>query len=101
VRVDMIVAPVENSLEAIGPTVELPLAEVSGAIGQVGQAVEQVETVIAMTADSQGPVHGGEREAIVDDLDRASQRIKEAVQDVGIMIVAAQAPIAIKPRRYP
>src|SRR6185436_3503267 len=33
---------------------------------------------------------GGEREAIVDNLDRATQRIKETVQDVEIMIVAAQ-----------
>jgi len=63
---------------------------VSGAIGQVGEAVEQVETVIAVTADSQGPVDGGEREAIVDNLDRATQRIKEAVQDVATMIVVAQ-----------
>jgi predicted PurR-regulated permease PerM len=83
---DTIAAAAEDSR----PTVELPLAEVSGAIGQVGQAVEQVETVIAVTADSQGPVHDGEREAIVDNLDRATQRIKEAVQDVEIMIVAAQ-----------
>jgi hypothetical protein len=89
-RGDMIAATAEESLEASGPTVELPLAEVSGAIGQVGQAVEQVETVIAVTADSQGPVHDGEREAIVDNLDRATQRIKEAVQDVEAMIVAAQ-----------
>jgi hypothetical protein len=88
--VDTIPAVAEDLLEASGPTVELPLAEVSGAIGQVGQAVEQVETVIAMTADSQGPVHGAEREGIVDNLDRATQRIREAVQDVETMIVAAQ-----------
>jgi hypothetical protein len=100
-RVDTIAPAAEDSREASGPTVELPLAEVSGAIGQVGQAAEQVETVIAMTADSQGPVRGGEREAIVDNLDRATQRIKEAVQDVETMIVAAQEEDATTGDRPP
>ncbi len=100
-RVDTSAAGAEDSREASGPTVELPLAEVSGAIGQVGQAAEQVETVIAMTADSQGPVRGGEREAIVDNLDRATQRIKEAVQDVETMIVAAQEEDATTGDRPP
>jgi hypothetical protein len=52
--------------------------------------VAQVETIIAATAGSQGPVQSGQREASVDNLDQAAQRFKEAVQDVETLVVAAQ-----------
>jgi hypothetical protein len=91
-RADTIVPAAEDSLETGGPTVELPLAELSEATGEIEQGVKQVELVIAATADSQGPVQGGEREAIVDNLDQATQRFKDAVQDVETMVVTAQAP---------
>ena len=89
-RADTIVPAPEDSLETSRPTVELPLAELSEATGEIEQGVKEVELVIAATADSQGPVQGGEREAIVDNLDQATQRFKEAVQDVETMVVAAQ-----------
>jgi NAD(P)H-dependent FMN reductase len=67
--------------------VQPPLAELREATGQVGQAV--VETIIAATAGSQGPLQSAQREASVDNLDQAAQRFKEAVQDVETFVVAA------------
>lgn len=89
-HVDTIVAPAEDWLGTSGPAAHLPLAELSEATGQVGQAVAQVETIIATTESSQGSVQSGQREASVDSLDRATQRFKEAVQDVETLVVAAQ-----------
>jgi predicted PurR-regulated permease PerM len=86
-RVDTIVAATEDSFETGGPTVELALAERNEANGRVGQAVAPVETVAETTASSQQSVQGG---AIVDTLDRATQRIKGVVQDVETRVVAAQ-----------
>ena len=87
-RVDTIVVPAEDALGTSGPTVQPPLTELREATGQVGQAV--VETIIAVTAGSQGPLQSGQREASVDNLDQAAQRFKEAVQDVETFVVAAQ-----------
>ena len=64
------------------------LAELREATGQVGQAV--VETIIAATAGSQGPLQSARREAGGDNLDQAAQRFKEAVEDVETLVVAAQ-----------
>jgi predicted PurR-regulated permease PerM len=89
-RVDTIAAPTEDALGTTGPAGQLPLAELSEATGQVGKAVAQVETIIAATAGSQGPVQSGQREPSADSLDRATQRFKEAVQDVETLVVAAQ-----------
>ena len=52
--------------------------------------MEPIETVTESTASSRESVGGGEREAIVDTLDRATQRIKDVVQDVETRVVAAQ-----------
>ena len=52
--------------------------------------MEQVATAIATTTETQGPVQGAEPEAIVDNLDRATQRFKDAVQDVEALVVTAQ-----------
>ncbi len=89
-HVDTIETPAEDWLGTSGPTVQLPLAELSEATGQVGQAVAEVETIVAATAGAQGPVQSGQREAGVDHLDQATQRFKEAVQDVETLVVAAQ-----------
>jgi AI-2E family transporter len=58
--------------------------------GTTGHAVEEVDTGIAATATPHGPVHGALQEANIDDLDRATQRIKEAVEDVKSRAVAAR-----------
>ncbi len=89
-HVDTIETPAEDWLGTSGPTVQLPLAELSEATGQVGQAVAEVETIVAATAGAQGPIQSGQREAGVDHLDQATQRFKEAVQDVETLVVAAQ-----------
>jgi predicted PurR-regulated permease PerM len=89
-RVDTIVAAAEDSFEAGGPTAELTLAERNRANGRVAQAAEPVETAADSTASSRESVQDGEREAIVDTLDRATQRIKDVVQDVETRVVAAQ-----------
>jgi len=89
-HVDTIVASAEDWLGTSGPTVQFPLGELSEATGQVGQAVAQVETIIAATAGSQGPVRSGQREPSADNLDQATQRFTEAVQDVETLVVAAQ-----------
>lgn len=89
-RVDTIVTPAEDWRGTSGPTAPLPLAELSEATGQVGQAVAQVETIIAVAAGSQGRVQSGQREASADSLDRATQRFKEAVQDVETLVVAVR-----------
>ena len=89
-RVDTIVAPIEDSLETNGPEVQLPLAELSAATGQVGQAVAQVETIIAATASPRGLVRSERQHASNDNLDQATQRFKEAVRDVETLVVAAQ-----------
>ena len=60
------------------------------AAGHTGHAVEEVETGIAATATPYGPVHGALQEANIDDLDRATQRIKEAVEDAKSRAVAAR-----------
>ena len=87
-RIDTVVVPAEDALGTSGPTVQPQLAELREATGQVGQAV--VETIIAATAGSQGPLQSGQREASIDNLDQAAQRFKEAVQDVETFVVAAQ-----------
>jgi hypothetical protein len=57
--------------------------EPSGATtGQGEQAVEQGAPVIAATPEAP--------EALVDNLDQAAQRFKEAVQDVATLVVAAK-----------
>ena len=88
-RVESIVAAAEQSVEAPG-TVTLPIAELSEATGQIGEAVERVETVVAATAESQQPIEGTERDAIVANLDDATGQIKDAVHDVDTLIVAAR-----------
>jgi hypothetical protein len=88
-RADTMVAAAADSFETSGP-VKLALAELSGTSGQVGPAVGPVETVIAATASSQAYVEGENREALGDTLDRATQRIKDAVQDVETKVVAVQ-----------
>jgi predicted PurR-regulated permease PerM len=89
-RVDTIVAAAEDSFETGGPTAELVLAEQNGAHGRLGQAVAPVESAAEATASSRGAVQDGEREAIVDTLDRATQRIKDVVQEVETRVIAAQ-----------
>jgi predicted PurR-regulated permease PerM len=89
-RVDTIVSAAEDSLETGGLTAELALAERNGANGRGGRAMEPVGTATEATASSRGSVQDGEREAIVDTLDRATQRIKDVVQDVETRVVAAQ-----------
>jgi len=88
-RADTMVAAAADSFETSGP-MKLALAELSGTSGQVGPAVGPVETVIAATASSQAYVQGENREALGDTLDRATQRIKDAVQDVETKVVAVQ-----------
>jgi len=89
-RVDTIAPPAEDALGTSGPTVGLARAEPGQATGQGEQAAEQVETVIATTTETQGPVEWAEQESIVDNLDQATQRFKEAVQDVETLVVTAQ-----------
>jgi predicted PurR-regulated permease PerM len=89
-RVAAVVATDADPRETRGASVELPLTELGAATGRVGQGVEHVDAVITATANAQGAVQNGERQAIVDDLDRATQQIREAVQDVNTMVVAAQ-----------
>jgi len=89
-RVDAIAAPAEDTLGTRGATVGLALAEPSQATGHGEQAVEPVATAIAQTTEPQGPVQGPEPEAIVDNLDQATQRFKGAVHDAEALVVAAQ-----------
>jgi hypothetical protein len=89
-RVDTIVVPAENALGTSGPTVRLARAEPSRATGQGAHAVEPVPTAIATTTETQGPARVAEPEAIADTLDQATQRFKEAVQDVETLVAAAQ-----------
>jgi hypothetical protein len=63
-------------------TAGLAQAEPPEATGQGEQSVEQRATVIATTAEAP--------EALVDNLDQATQRFKEAVQDVATLVVAAK-----------
>jgi predicted PurR-regulated permease PerM len=89
-RVDTIAAPAEDALGTSGPTVGLAVAEPSQATGHGEPAVEQVATATAPTTETPGPVQGAEPDAIADNLDQATQRFKEAVQDVETLVVAAQ-----------
>jgi predicted PurR-regulated permease PerM len=89
-RIDTIVVPAEDALGTSGPTVGLALAEPSQATGRGEQVMEQVTAAIATTTETQGPAQGAEPEAIVDNLDQATRRFKEAVQDVESFVVAAQ-----------
>jgi hypothetical protein len=70
----------------VGPA----LAEPRQATGQGERVVEQVATAIATITATPGPVQGAEPEAIVDNLDQATQRFTEAVHDVEVLVVAAQ-----------
>jgi hypothetical protein len=85
-RVDTIVVPAEDALGASGPTAGLAPTELSQATQQGEPGVEPVATAM----ETQRPVEGAEPEAIVDNLDQATQRFKEAVQDVETLVVAAQ-----------
>jgi hypothetical protein len=77
-RVDTIAPPAENALGTSGPTLGLALTEPSQA------------TAIATPTETPGPVQRAEPEAVVDNLDQATQRFKEAVRDVETLVVAAQ-----------
>jgi hypothetical protein len=88
-RVDTIVVP-GDAPGPRGPTVALALTEPSRATGQEGHAVQQLATAIATTTETQDPAQGAEPEAIVDNLDQATQRFKGAVQEVEALVVAAQ-----------
>ena len=89
-RVDTIAAPVEKTAEMSDATVGLALAEPTQATGQQGETVEQGTTTVAPTAQVPGPIQRAEPEVIVDNLNRVTQRFKEAVQDVETLAVAAQ-----------
>lgn len=84
-HVDTIVAPTEDAPETSGPAAGLPPAEPSQATG-IEQSLEQV----AAATEAENLVREAEPEAIVDNLDQATQRFKEAVQDVETLVVAAQ-----------
>lgn len=85
-RVDTIVPPAEDELGMRGSTMGPAPAEPRRAIGQRESAVQPVGTI----TETQGPVRDAEPEAVVDNLDSATQRFKEAVQDVETLVVAAQ-----------
>ena len=89
-RVDTIAPPGGEAIGATGLTMGLTLAEPSRATGRGEQPAEQAATASATTTEGQGAVQGCEPEAIVDNLDQATQRFKEAVQDVETLVVAAQ-----------
>ena len=89
-RVDTIAVPAEDALGTSGPTVGLTPAEPSQATARGEPPAEQAATAIATTTETQGGVQGQDPEAIVDNLDQAAQRFKEAVQDVETLVVAAQ-----------
>ena len=89
-RIDTVVVPAEDALGPSGPAVGLARAEPGHARGHGEQAVEPVATAIATTTETQGPARVAEPEAIADTLDQATQRFKEAVQDVETLVVAAQ-----------
>jgi len=89
-RVDTIAVPAEDGLGTSGPTVGLTPAEPSQATARGEPPAEQAAAAIATTTESQGGVQGQDPEAIVDNLDQAAQRFKEAVQDVETLVVAAQ-----------
>ena len=85
-RVDAIAAPAEYATGTSRPAGALPQAEPSQATAQGEAAAEQGAITIAPTAETQGP----EPEAILDNLDQAAQRFRQAVQDVETLVVAAQ-----------
>jgi predicted PurR-regulated permease PerM len=89
-RVDTIVVPAEDALGTTGPAVGPAPAQPNQSTGQGEQAVEQIATAVASTTETLGPVQGPEPEAIADNLDQATQRFKDAVQDVETLVVAAQ-----------
>ncbi len=84
-RVDVSVAPADAGLGMRGSTMEPALHEPAQTTGPGELAGKPVAT----TAETQGPVEGAEPEVIADNLDQATQRFKEAVQDVETLVVAA------------
>ena len=89
-RAGPIVVAADDPLYGGDPTVGLPPAHVGEATADTRRAVEQLDTGITTTAASHRPVHGAQQEANIDDLDRATQRIKEAVENVESMAIAAR-----------
>ena len=89
-RVDTLMTAVQESAEANGPTIAMPLAELSQATQSVEQAVERVETVMGAAQDASGPLAPAERETIVEGLDQATQQIRHAVGQVDTLKTAAQ-----------
>jgi len=89
-RVDTLMTAVQDSAEATGPTVEMPLAELSQATQNVEQAVERVETVMVVAQGASGPLAPAERETIVEELAQATQQMRHAVGQVDTLKTAAQ-----------
>ena len=105
-RVDTIVVPAEGPLGASGPSVDLALAEPRQEMGPREQATEQVASAITTSTEMQDLAQGAEPEAVADNLDQATQRFKEALQDVESLVVAAQeesrgAHVAQEGRHHP
>jgi hypothetical protein len=79
----------QESAEANGPTVEMPLAELTHATRQVEAGVERVDAVKIATQEPAGSGDPEEREAIVGELEDATQQIKQAVDHVDALITVA------------
>jgi hypothetical protein len=73
-----------------GPTVELPVEELSLATQHVEEAVERVESVMAVTQAVPGPIEAEEETAIIESLSGATQQIREAVHDVDALVEVAE-----------
>jgi predicted PurR-regulated permease PerM len=89
-QVDTLMTAAQDSAEANGPTVEMPLAELSQATQDMAEAVERVETVVVAAQEASGPLAPAERETIVGELDQATQQMKQGVGKVGTLKAAAQ-----------
>jgi hypothetical protein len=81
-RIGTVAVRDEDGLGTSSPTAGLAQAESSEAMGQGEQSVEQGATVIAASPEAQ--------EGLADNLDQATQRFKEAVQDVATLVAAAK-----------
>jgi predicted PurR-regulated permease PerM len=89
-QVDTLMTAAQDSAEANGPTVEMPLAELSQATQDVAEAVERVKTVMVAAQDASGPLAPAERETIVEELDQATQQMRQGMGQVGTLKTAAQ-----------
>jgi hypothetical protein len=85
-QVDTLKTAVQGGAEPTGPTVEMPVAELTHATQQVTEAVGQVEAIKMVTQEPAEPNGPEEREVIVEELDHAARQMKQAAECVDTLI---------------